>query len=130
MEEIVIYDADIAFAKVEKQNDTLFTLSSKINFIKEKFNPQAKVKEKIEETEIGKGTKVHLSNDYIPVAVYTKVSSDSKTLYGKEIFFKTYKLNSHSFSFQIQTRKKPEKIVIDPFYLNIWKNNDNKVKEL
>jgi ABC-2 type transport system permease protein len=130
MEEIVIYDADIAFAKVEKQNDSLFTISCKINFIKEKFNPQAKVKEKIEETEIGKGTKVHLNNDYIPIAVYTKSSSDSKTLYGEEIFFKTYKLNSNSFSFQIQTHKKPDKIVIDPFYLNIWKNSDNKVKKL
>jgi ABC-2 type transport system permease protein len=127
LEEIIIYSTDIKDAKVIKRADNKFETSINFSLAKNSSDPNAKDKKKISEINIGKSEEVPI-RDYFDLAVYQ--NAEDKSRYGKLIHKQRFFLNKKENTIKLISDKKPDKIVIDPYFLHIHKDPEENIKKL
>lgn len=127
LEEIIIYSTDIKDAKLTKRADNKYETIIDFSLVKNSSDPNAKEKKKISEIKIGKSEEVPI-RDYFDLAVYQDI--DDKSRYGKLIHKQRFFINKKENKLKIVSDKKPDKIVIDPYFLHIHKDPEENIKKL
>lgn len=126
IENIIIYQSDIEkieSVKSGKGYKTTVTFSLKKN----SSDPNAKQTKDLDKIMIGQSKEIPF-NDYFDIALFQEESS--KTRYGKLIVSQRFKLIKSQNTLSIYSDKKPDKLVIDPYFIYIHKDPEENIKNI
>jgi len=123
MEGIVIWDVNVLKKELKKINDKSYKITLELEMMKDTYNPEDRATENIAESKLGKSTRV-TANGILELAAYA--NSDEKHIYGIEIQRKRFSINNNKIVLELECMEKPDKVVIDPYFLNVWRNTDKK----
>jgi len=127
LEEIVIFETDIQSAKVKKLANNQYETTIQFELVKRAADPNAKEVKKIKDIKLGKSDAVPIQ-DYFDLALYQ--NAEDKSRYGKFISKQRFLLHNKDNTLKILSNKKPDKIVIDPYFLHIHKDPEENIKKL
>ena len=127
LEDIVIFESDIKTANVEQLANKKYETTIQFELIKRAADPNAKEVKKIKDIKLGKSEEVAI-RDYFDLAVYQ--NAEDKSRYGKLISKQRFFINEKENSIKLISDKKPDKIVIDPYFLHIHKDPEDNIKKL
>lgn len=123
MEGIVIWDVNVLKKDLKKINDKNYKITLELELIKDSYNPEDRATENISESKLGKSTRM-IANGLLELAAFK--NSDEKHIYGNEIQRKKYSVNHNNIVLELECLEKPDKVVIDPYFLNVWRNTEKK----
>ncbi|MBL7788633.1 MAG: ABC transporter permease subunit [Chitinophagales bacterium] len=127
LEEIVIFETDVQSAEVKKLANNNYETTIQFELVKRAADPNAKEVKKIKDIKLGKSDEVAI-RDYFDIALYQ--NTEDKSRYGKFMKKQRYLLNKKNNTLKILSDKKPDKIVIDPYFLHIHKDPEENIKKL
>jgi hypothetical protein len=123
MEGIVIWDVNVLKKDLNKINNNNYKITLELELMKDTYNPEDRATEKIAESKLGKSTRV-IANGILELAAYA--NSGEKHIYGNEIQRKKLTINNNKILLELDCMEKPDKVVIDPYFLNVWRNTEKK----
>jgi hypothetical protein len=127
LERIIIFETDIKDAKTVANSSKKYSTTIDFNLVKKSADPNAKQTKKISEIIIGQSKEAPI-NDFFDIALYKK--KDDKSRYGELIKIERVQLSKKTNKYTIQSDVKPDKIVIDPYFLHIYKDPEENIKSL
>ena len=127
LEEIIIFNTDIKETKVTKLAENKYETTIQFKLTKNTSDPNAKEKKKINEIQIGKSEETAI-RDYFDLALFH--NADDKTRYGKLLVKQRFYMNKKENTLKILSQGKPDKIVIDPYFIHIHKDPEDNIKKL
>lgn len=127
MENIVIWDVNVRKKEMKKNSDSSWIISLQLELFKYYTNPNVTIKEDIRNTELGKAIR-QKADGMLTIALFK--DDHSEKIYGTQLQSQNVRVNENILSVQMNSREKPDKIVIDPLYINIWKDSEKKVVKL
>lgn len=127
LEEIIIFETDIQSANVKKNANNKYETTIQFELVKRAADPNAKEVKKIKDIKLGKSDEVAM-HDYFDIALFQ--NAEDKSRYGKFIQKQRYLLNKKDNTLKILSNKKPDKIVLDPYFLHIHKDPEENIKKL
>lgn len=127
LERIIIFHTDIKSAKTKQLADKSYETTLDFSLIKNSIDPNAKQSQKIKDIAIGQSKEAPI-RDYFDIGLYQK--SDDKIRYGTKISVQGFYLTKKDNSIKIVSKVKPDKIVLDPYFLHIHKDPEDNIEKL
>jgi hypothetical protein len=122
-EKIIIWDLKVKNKSLNKINDSLWKAEIEIELYKQSYETNPKMSENIRDTKLGYSVNLPISG-YLNFSIFVK--DDGKSTYGKVLETKNIKLNGNKVKIEFICNKKPDKIVVDPSFIFIWKDLEKK----
>lgn len=127
LERIIVFQADIKEAKVKQLADKSFETSITFSLTKNSADPNAKQTKNVKDIAIGNSKEAPIQ-DYFDIGLYTK--TEDKSRYGKLIQMQRVKLNKKENAIKLLSKIRPDKMVIDPYFIHIHKDPEDNIEKL
>jgi ABC-type transport system involved in multi-copper enzyme maturation permease subunit len=127
LERIILFQSDIKEAKSIHLANKSFETSISFSMVKNTIDPNAKQSKNIKDIVIGQ-SKESPVKDYFDIGLYQDINDKSR--YGKLISIQRFYLNKKENNLKLLSKIKPDKIVIDPYFIHIHKDPEDNIKKL
>lgn len=127
LERIILYQSDIKDVKSNQLPNKTFESQLTFSITKNSIDPNAKQSKKIKDIVIGQSKEAPL-RDYFDIGLYQDVKDKSR--YGKLISIHRFYINKKDNSIKLLSKIKPDKVVIDPYFVHIHKDPEDNIKKI
>lgn len=126
LERIILFQADIKDAKSTQLADKSYETNLNFSLIKNSIDPNAKQSKNIKDIVIGQSKEAPMK-DYFDIALYQDINDKSR--YGKLISIHRFHLTKKENNIKLLSKIKPDKIVIDPYFIHIHKDPEDNIEK-
>ena len=127
LERIIIFQADIKNVKSTKLADGRFETVVDFSMTKNSSDPNAKQTKNVKDIAIGNSKEAPIQ-DYFDIGLFTKTKDKSR--YGKLIKMERFKLDKKENTLRVVSKTQPDKLVIDPYFMHIYKDPEDNIKKI
>jgi ABC-2 type transport system permease protein len=127
LERIILFQSDIKEAKSKLLADKSYETNLNFSITKNSIDPNAKQSKNIKDIVIGQSKEAPVK-DYFDIALYQDIKDKSR--YGKLISIQRFYINKKDNNIKLLSKIKPDKIVIDPYFIHIHKDPEDNIEKL
>lgn len=127
LERIIIFQNNIKKTASKKLPNGMYETSIDFTISKLSSDPNAKQTKNVKDIAIGNSKEAPI-RDYFDIALYSKAVDKSR--YGKFITSKRFYLTNKENKLTLLSKIKPDKIVIDPYFIHIHKDPEDNMESL
>lgn len=127
LERIILFQSDIKDVKSKQLTDKSFETNLNFSITKNSIDPNAKQTKNIKDIVIGQSKEAPIK-DYFDIALYQDIKDKSR--YGKLISIQRFYINKKENTIKLISKIKPDKVVIDPYFIHIHKDPEDNIKKL